>query len=1412
MAAMTMMTASSSPMRTPGLYSSPASPSTLRSPQAPRPASSSTAPPLGTSSSANANSTSWSCPDRRQPVSIVAGADGGAEAIAVRRRGSNSFRIMSTGSLVSNSPFAKRLGQVTSSPKLNDITSPTMSPTSTLGSRIPTTTITKYGGLSVGLGALNGSRRKVSGENEENRNVSVEYAYLDEHEGKVIFDGTGEGLPRSRSASPTVPFRPIRSVNPSHSTALAGSTTTGSSNAAFKPSRPAFTSTNGSHHAKSASVGSGPVSNSLFLNRAKDNEISPPLQQAPYEIAPLSHESAPFSFHTTSSSFSQPRVAPIVPRPMSSTGTPISPFSLGHRPGQTSLNGGERRFGGAAEPPPNTPPRARSATSANNGSPAPASAMSPHRRGAHSSTESETESTASRVIRRQPSAKTVTWAATEEVLEFEVDDRRASDVSYASSTSDDARYYGREQDDSTEVEEGNSSMGFEEGGSVEVHDYNSSEDEDDDGESAVSTVDELIDNIDQFMVEERGYNEFYSPSQITSDFDARPMAEALQVAAPSSTFSSSTTTTTSSGISTGEEEDEDASNYSNDDDAEGDVTQETIAAHGDSAPDASANASSSSSPWSLERPLPNFPSSNRDFLDSVLMMDSPKQSKVSISTFELPDIPGISPLMDFGDDGSAGSVVTLDMDPAVTTTITRASMSALPQASHPFSSSAYPVRSVAQSAPAQLSPAQPVRQELIGDSPILSAFNRTSAPVQPLQASPQLSRKGSVHSDAASSLSYYGSISSGSNGPIFMGRGRLDEKLSAHQAMLEALSPSSTSTGRFPDTNNSVPFIKARDFALDDDRSQTREIQAKAATKPSSATLSTGMMPTIHGSSVVQGLNIGVGSLLTPQLAHAMSSPLDRLQKGVERAEGGSVWKTGDSLLLGVAEVPKEAEESEDEEDLKTSMKNSGGRPTRRRSLSTGDAKVSETTSSTDDTPKKLELRFERRLAGIPEVEAFGMSTQSSLDDIFNSRHHSYRVREHKVVINATDSNRLTAVNKAGDLAASPAVRRKRPSNMHEINRSLSTVSVTSTASRRSKAFRGQLFVHIREVQIDGVPMPRERTNVIFSLDNGKQRVEAGRRVLEPHIAVRKEFELICSPDLVFSIDLSVGPPPPSPVPVPQVRRTPPPPPSPTKTPGSRLRALLSSPKKKAASNAKAAAATSALPPPVAVAPDPFYSFVAPDGKFASATVRFVDEALRCRHKRARITIPFSKNPALPSNRRVSGSVTIDLFYLPSISGINKAALPKSMDESIEGMRLAETSIDVTHEGVLTQMGGDCSVWRRRNMKLRANRLVPYSEVTKMSHVEIDLSVVASIEDLNATVASGGKSAANFDADDVVSTMDNSFRLVFKDDTSIDFYADTAESKKRWMKEISQAISVTGNEPVPQWALLAKRQAAKKAQ
>lgn len=98
-----------------------------------------------------------------------------------------------------------------------------------------------------------------------------------------------------------------------------------------------------------------------------------------------------------------------------------------------------------------------------------------------------------------------------------------------------------------------------------------------------------------------------------------------------------------------------------------------------------------------------------------------------------------------------------------------------------------------------------------------------------------------------------------------------------------------------------------------------------------------------------------------------------------------------------------------------------------------------------------------------------------------------------------------------------------------------------------------------------------------------------------------------------------------------------------------------------------------------------------------------------------------------------------------------------------------------------------------------------------MSHVEIDLSLVTAIQDLNAPSPSstpGSRAtASSYDSDGDLGAMDHSFRLVFKDAQTIDFFADAAETKKEWMeileKEVAMA-SVNGKAP-PSWALTMRK-------
>jgi len=181
-------------------------------------------------------------------------------------------------------------------------------------------------------------------------------------------------------------------------------------------------------------------------------------------------------------------------------------------------------------------------------------------------------------------------------------------------------------------------------------------------------------------------------------------------------------------------------------------------------------------------------------------------------------------------------------------------------------------------------------------------------------------------------------------------------------------------------------------------------------------------------------------------------------------------------------------------------------------------------------------------------------------------------------------------------------------------------------------------------------------------------------RSLSAHILF---FFSVCSENLAFSIHFTVpNQPPPAPV-----VAAPSPPLSPSKT--SRGFRIFSSPKKKATPTRVAAA-----PPPT---PDPFYDYVSSDGKLATASINFIDQVTKCRLKKARIVVPFSKkDPNSP--RSCGGALTLDLLFVPSVPGVPKNTLAKSMDEVSEGLERADWATKVTHESVLTQLGGDCTV------------------------------------------------------------------------------------------------------------------------
>lgn len=54
------------------------------------------------------------------------------------------------------------------------------------------------------------------------------------------------------------------------------------------------------------------------------------------------------------------------------------------------------------------------------------------------------------------------------------------------------------------------------------------------------------------------------------------------------------------------------------------------------------------------------------------------------------------------------------------------------------------------------------------------------------------------------------------------------------------------------------------------------------------------------------------------------------------------------------------------------------------------------------------------------------------------------------------------------------------------------------------------------------------------------------------------------------------------------------------------------------------------------------------------------------------------------------------MLFVPAVTGVPKANLPKSMDEVLSGLEVFDSATQVTMESPLTQLGGDTTVSHSR--------------------------------------------------------------------------------------------------------------------
>ncbi|KZV67288.1 hypothetical protein PENSPDRAFT_635970 [Peniophora sp. CONT] len=514
---------------------------------------------------------------------------------------------------------------------------------------------------------------------------------------------------------------------------------------------------------------------------------------------------------------------------------------------------------------------------------------------------------------------------------------------------------------------------------------------------------------------------------------------------------------------------------------------------------------------------------------------------------------------------------------------------------------------------------------------------------------------------------------------------------------------------------------------------------------------------------------------------------------------------------LAILQKRREARRNDEDEDMGRTTPPRRPRP--RRSASTGEirdiaALMRPAGPDRTESERLGNSGFEDFMPTTPEVDLEASVKRALKRRTGAVENNKYHIREHETIY----AVRHTA--SAGDVAWRPV---RRPSDMNEHAAQIRAYRAMQKPDRGS----GKVFVRVVGVKGLEVPMPREPTAVACTLNNGVHYVTTPDCVLSPDCMIDQEFELIEGPKLEFTLTLKVrrdphilaqykaNTPPPMPTPAPIIQRAKPAPPPASK--GGMRSFFSSSPKKHA----------KAIPPPREPSPPPrpapavhrvqenLARYLKPDGTLARAFVSFKELAPRCDMRLFETSFPLigqRLEAGGKSSAAQVGELVLQFFRLPPLPGIAQSELPQSLEDCHRGLRHVQWHKMTYFEGILTQSGGDCTTWRRRQFRVIGANLVAFNDVTKRAAASIDLRKAIRVEDPNAPSDGGLVKSPSLDDDfDFGVGVERSFRVAFRGGEEILFFADSDDEKARWL-EVLRAL-VGRIPPNPLWAeLLWQRQ------
>ncbi|KZV84174.1 hypothetical protein EXIGLDRAFT_655387 [Exidia glandulosa HHB12029] len=498
----------------------------------------------------------------------------------------------------------------------------------------------------------------------------------------------------------------------------------------------------------------------------------------------------------------------------------------------------------------------------------------------------------------------------------------------------------------------------------------------------------------------------------------------------------------------------------------------------------------------------------------------------------------------------------------------------------------------------------------------------------------------------------------------------------------------------------------------------------------------------------------------------------------------------------------------------KRERRESEGHTRPRRSLSVADAE--DLGMTVDAAVAELESVLSLPASQETMVETADIPLSESIEHELRKRlpeTRKYRMRETPSVIYAADE-KVSTVGAAGDIDAGKAWKTiRRPSDMNEYARQIRELRAQE---KPGKSF-GKVFVRVVGIRGLKVPVPNQPTFFSCTLNNGIHFVTTPECRLAKDCKVDQEFELIEHPKLEFTLTIKVrrdahlqATPAPKPI------LPPPPPPAASTGSHSKVSGMLAffgggSPRKAHKASRSASPALPPAPTQSSVVPEGLARHLKTDGTLGRVFVSFADIAKHCDTKLFETGFQLvGTRPGGGGDAVVLGELVLQMFRLPPLTGIPTSDMPQSLEECHRGLRHVNWHKATYFEGTLTQNGGDCSSWRRRQFRVVGGTLVAYNDVTKKITTKIDLKHAVAVQDDDNDAATLSRRR---DSADALFQVERSFRVKFDTGEDICFFADSEEEKEQWL-EVLKAL-VGHIPPNPLWAELVwqrQQEAAQKAQ